>query len=141
MGILFNSSIFANRAVDKDHVSITCIVAMDSFQSLTISSISDEPIKKAVEETILLEVDSLLRFAHEKPEQRSPVASKLVLWPQAIPIYSPALSQRVIPSVNVALKRSFPNINIFGNFTGEVSVRGMCKAAHHWSSLAVPSGL
>lgn len=121
MGILFNSSIFMRGRVlqPNDRISITCIVKLDQDGD------SDE---QALLEHVLREVDTLLRFKQNDPDRRRPLSYKVFRYKHAIPIYSPNL-QHSWSVMNRLLQRSFPSINLFGNYTGEVAVRGMCQQA------------
>jgi len=49
-------------------------------------------------------------------------------WPKGIPLYSPALQDSRF-EIQELLQKDFPNIRLFGNYTGQISVRGMCQEA------------
>ncbi len=117
LGILFNSCIFPNRSTSPDLLSLTCILRDDSPKLDLIKS-SD----KAIEELILKELDQLFDL------QGNPVNKIIKRWPQAIPVYSPELYRNWF-KMDHLLKTEYPHRNLFGNYTGEISVRAICQTA------------
>jgi hypothetical protein len=49
-------------------------------------------------------------------------------WENGIPLYSPTLYESWF-SMDEILKNQFPNRNLFGNYTGEISVRALAQSS------------
>lgn len=116
LGILFNSSSFEGRVFDEARYASFTILLGGSSQPHWASA-DEEEIKTAVRE----ELESLLGI-HDEP-------ALLVInrWQRAIPRYSvklPALWQLARESWCAT-----PGHVLFGNYTGQVSLRGMIESA------------
>ena len=114
LGILFNSSSFSDRVKDEEHyVSLTTMVGgSENPQALELS---DAEIKDLVNEELRLLFGKDLKA----------VSSLIYRWPRAVPKYD----QRLIESWRVA-ERGFcasPGKILFGNYTGQVSIRGLIE--------------
>jgi protoporphyrinogen oxidase len=112
LGILFCSSSFPSLAASKDQVVLRVMIG--GTRNPGIIGYSEGEIKSVVAR----ELKSLFGFT-----TNTDTYFKIYRWPEAIPIYSPALIQ---------LKDDLPWCNtagraIFGNFTGKVSIRGMIE--------------
>lgn len=113
LGVLFNSYIFPNRVKENDLVSLTCIMRDDSPDLAEFNLLDIDLKNKIVKElNVLFEVEG------------NPVDYHIFRWPQGIPLYSPAMYQSLF-EINDLLKKEYPNRNLFGNYTGEISIRGM----------------
>ena len=116
LGILFTSSSFAHRVFDESrHASFTILLGGTSQPQWVFAS--DEEIKQAVRD----ELAALLGIEVE------PLELVITRWPRAIPQYSIAL-----PQVWSAARESWcaqPGRVLFGNYTGQVSLRGMIESA------------
>jgi len=116
LGILFTSSSFENRVFDESrHASFTILLGGTSQPQWVAAS--DEEIKQAVRE----ELATLLGIEGE------PIELVITRWPRAIPQYSIEL-----PTVWNAARESWcqhPGRVLFGNYTGQVSLRGMIESA------------
>lgn len=113
LGILFNSETFNNRAFDGDYASLT--VMLGGTENPDILGKNDEDIKAV----ILSELSRLLNFNGE-------TEIHLHRWQSAIPLYSKELRETFDE-----LKTgwcSIPGHVLMGNYTGEVSIRGMCQS-------------
>lgn len=126
LGILFNSDAFEGR-VNNEHVKNT-----ESFTVImrNPSNLSSENIHSSLFDprTIIeFELKSLLGV------QASPLHFEINHWSQAIPQYGPALLQ----AWNQAKAGwcSQPGRVLFGNYTGEVSLRGMIEKSFLLSML------
>jgi oxygen-dependent protoporphyrinogen oxidase len=124
LGILFNSSSFEGRVLDEGRYASFTILLGGSSQPHWVSA-SDEEIGAAVHD----ELESLLGVRSEPAE--------LVInrWPRAIPQYSvklPALWQRARETWCAT-----PGHILFGNYTGQVSLRGMIETAAPLTELLV----
>ena len=58
----------------------------------------------------------------------NPLDYVIFRWPRAIPLYSPELYRHWF-ELERLLKEEYPHRQLFGNYTGQVSIRGMCEAA------------
>lgn len=116
LGILFNSSSFAGRVFDETrHASFTILLG-GSSQPRWVTA-TDEEIALAVQD----ELNALLGIEGE------PLELVINRWPRAIPQYSAAL-----PSVWQQARETWcarPGRILFGNYTGQVSLRGMIESA------------
>lgn len=116
LGILFTSSSFENRVFDESrHASFTILLGGTAQPHW--SSASYEEIRSAVSE----ELATLLGIEGE------PLELIITRWQRAIPQYSTEL-----PGVWTAARESWcqqPGRVLFGNYTGQVSLRGMIESA------------
>ena len=122
LGILFTSSSFENRVFDESRYASFTILLGGTLQPQWVSA-SDAEIKQAVRE----ELASLLGIEGE------PLELVITRWPRAIPQYSIAL-----PKVWNAARESWcgqPGRILFGNYTGQVSLRGMIESAANLNGL------
>lgn len=117
LGILFNSCIFPSRVVDANTLSLTCIIRDQS---------TDQQWINASEQTIVKQIKKDLKSLFDL--QGDPLESVVFKWPKAIPVYSPQLYESWFEMDGI-LRKEFPNRHLFGNYTGEISVRGMSQAA------------
>ncbi|HEX8890983.1 MAG TPA: FAD-dependent oxidoreductase [Pyrinomonadaceae bacterium] len=116
LGILFTSSSFANRVFDESrHASFTILFG-GTAQPQWVSA-SDEEIRWAVRE----ELAKLLGIDGE------PLELVITRWPRAIPQYSTELP-RVWTTAGEGWCKQ-PGRMLFGNYTGQVSMRGMIESA------------
>lgn len=116
MGILFNSSTFEGRVFDESHYASFTVLFGGTSQPGWVDA-SDEEMRRAVTE----ELGALLGIKGEPAE--------LVInrWRRAIPQYSTAL-----PAVWRTARETWcaePGRILFGNYTGQVSLRGMIETA------------
>ncbi|PYS99249.1 MAG: protoporphyrinogen oxidase [Acidobacteria bacterium] len=116
LGILFNSSAFAGRVFDETrHASFTVLLG-GSAQPDWVAA-TDESIAAAVR----IELAELLGI------QGEPLQLVINRWPRAIPQYSTAL-----PDIWRSAQETWcgePGHVLFGNYTGQVSLRGMIEQA------------
>jgi oxygen-dependent protoporphyrinogen oxidase len=114
LGILFNSSSFENRVTDESrYASFTILIGGSSEPDMV--GASDEEIKQIVSS----ELSSLLGIKGE------PLEMVINRWPRAIPQYSTHL-----PEVWDTARETWcarPGRMLFGNYTGQVSLRGMIE--------------
>jgi len=115
LGVLYNDCIFENRVHNAEHANLTCMLRdfSGSFERKT-----DQEIQALVEKElgVLLGLKgSVLRFAVKR-------------WKEAIPIYSPLLYESRF-ELHENLKAQNSRIRLFGNYTGQISVRGMSEEA------------
>lgn len=115
LGVLFNSCIFGNRVVDKELVSLTCITR--DFDG-SLFALNDADLLKLVNE----DLDILLGL------KAAPLEQVLFRWERGIPIYTPALYENWFVMDDL-LKKDYQNLRLFGNYTGQISIRGMCEMA------------
>ncbi|MGB1204585.1 MAG: protoporphyrinogen/coproporphyrinogen oxidase [Chitinophagales bacterium] len=115
LGVLFNHCIFEKRTPNENMASLTCI--MRDF---------DGKLFKKTDEALLNMVANDLKrlFGLENDF----LGQQIYRWPKGIPLYSPAL-QTLHFEIQELLEKDFPNIRIFGNYTGQISVRKMCQEA------------
>ncbi|MFL6336110.1 MAG: protoporphyrinogen oxidase [Pyrinomonadaceae bacterium] len=116
LGVLFNSSAFEGRVFDESRYASFTVLFGGTSQPGWVEA-SDEEIGRAVSE----ELEGLLGIRGEPAE--------LVInrWRRAIPQYSTSL-----PNVWRAARETWcaePGRVLFGNYTGQVSLRGMIETA------------
>lgn len=116
LGVLFNSSAFEGRVFDESRFASFTILFGGTSQPGWVDA-SDEELKRAVAE----ELDALLGIKGG--------AAELVInrWRRAIPQYSTTL-----PAVWRTARETWcdaPGRMLFGNYTGQVSLRGMIETA------------
>lgn len=116
LGILFTSSAFAGRVTDETRYASFAVLLGGSARPEWIDATDEE-----IEETVRGELSSLLGV---RGEPESFVVSR---WPRAIPCYSVTL-----PSVWRKARATWCARSgrvLFGNYTGQVSLRGMIESA------------
>ena len=118
LGVLFNSYIFDHRVKNEDFISLTCILR-DDTKELTEIVQSDDWFK----ELIINDLDVLFKV------KEAPVEVVVSRWKDGIPLYSPKLYRSWF-EMDAILKEGFSNRNLFGNYTGEISVRGLAQSSH-----------
>jgi len=115
LGVLFNSCIFPQRVTDESVLSLTCIMRDDS-PTLSLIHGSDIDIKNLV----VSELDVLFDI------QGDLLDYTIFRWEKGIPIYSPQLHENLF-EIDRILKERHPHINLFGNYTGAISIRAMSE--------------
>lgn len=116
LGILFNSSSFACRVTDEARYASFTVMMGGTSQSELLSATDEE-----IDRTIRNELSAVLGIRGEPP--------KLVVhrWPRALPQYSVEL-----PNVWQEARETWcatPGHLLFGNYTGQISLRGMIESA------------
>ncbi len=115
LGVLFNSASFPNRAAAK-HVSFTMLLG--GVKNPEILALADAQL----EALVMQEMQAI--FSPKAP----PLAITLTRWPRALPLYNAAL-----PSLLARIKAEWCATTtgriLFGNYTGEISLRGLCERA------------
>lgn len=115
MGILFNASCFEGRVRDESRMA-SYTVMLGGTGNPNVLEQSDE----AIQTTLAAECAAMLNAA------APPVSSVIHRWPAAIPVYSPELL-----AAHAVLQADFcaqPGRMLFGNYTGQISLRGMADA-------------
>jgi len=115
LGILFNSSSFAYRVADHSHFASFTVMMGGTSQRHWLTA-SDDEIRQALK----LELAEILGI-------REPLAVKIHRWPAALPQYS-----RDLPGVWQTAQSTWcakPGRILFGNYTGQISLRGMIESA------------
>ncbi len=115
LGVLFNSCIFDNRVAHKDILSLTCIFRDNEKKILKQSE------SEILEQIILPELEDLLGV------EGKPLAYKMFKWEKGIPVYSPNLVQKW-SKLDQKLKNNLPHIRLLGNYSGQISVRGIAQS-------------
>jgi len=115
LGILFNSSSFADRVRDEGRLASFTVMLGGSAHPEWLAA-SDAEIKQAIK----FELSALLGI-------REPHSTVIHRWPAALPQYSVDL-----PEVWQKARDSWciiPGRMLFGNYTGQISLRGMIESA------------
>lgn len=115
LGILFNSSSFDYRVTDESRFASFTVMLGGTAQPEWLTA-TDEEIKQSIK----LEFEALLGI-------REPLAVIIHRWPAALPQYSVEL-----PSIWQCAQKTWcltPGRLLFGNYTGEISLRGMIEKA------------
>lgn len=115
LGVLFNHCIFDKRVTNEKIASLTCI--MRDF---------DDSLLKKTDKELLNIVENDLKKLFNL--QNNFLEHQIYRWPKGIPLYSPAL-QATHFEIQDTLEKDFPKIRLFGNYTGQISVRKMCVEA------------
>ena len=116
LGVLFTSSSFEGRVTDESRYVSFAVLLGGTSQPHWVDA-PDTEIERAVRE----ELDALLGVRGE------PARLVISRWPRAIPRYSVAL-----PQVWAKARETWcaaPGRLLFGNYTGQVSLRGMIESA------------
>ncbi len=113
LGILFNSSAFPNRVSAPELASFTVMLGGSSAPEWALKS--EEEIREAVSS----ELQAMLGL------QGLPEHLQVNRWERAIPLYSPRLLS-LWSQVREGLTQR-PGCVLFGNYTGQVSVRGLIE--------------
>jgi oxygen-dependent protoporphyrinogen oxidase len=113
LGILFNNYIFDDRVSNAEQISLTCIARSEALANGT----DDNALA-----VILNELDLLFHL------KEYPVETKIFKYPKGIPLYSPNLYNSWF-FIQDILNSDFPRVRLFGNYTGQISIRGMAKEA------------
>lgn len=122
LGILFSSSSFAGRVADESRWASFTLM-MGGSQNRDWVDAGDEDINHAVQH----ELNELLGISD------APLETVINRWPRAIPQYS-----ILLPKLWVCARETWsatPGRMLFGNYTGQVSLRGMIESA---ASLKTP---
>ncbi len=115
LGILFNSSSFEYR-VTEDRRLASFTVMMGGTAAPGWLNTNDEDIQRAIK----LELYEVLGI-------REPLATVIHRWPSALPQYGIDL-----PNIWQSARKSWcaqPGQLLFGNYTGQISLRGMIESA------------
>ena len=115
LGILFNSSSFAYRVTDDTRLA-SFTVMMGGTACPRWLNACDEEIQQAIK----LELYEVLGI-------REPLATVIHRWPRALPQYGIDL-----PNMWQSARKSWcaqPGHLLFGNYTGQISLRGMIESA------------
>ena len=115
LGILFNSSSFEYRVTDDTRLASFTIMMGGTADPGWLKT-HDEDIQRAIK----LELYELLGI-------RDPLATVIHRWPCALPQYGIDL-----PNVWQSARKSWcakPGHLLFGNYTGQISLRGMIESA------------
>jgi protoporphyrinogen/coproporphyrinogen III oxidase len=115
LGILFNSSSFEYRVTDDTRLA-SFTVMMGGTAGPSWVNANDEEIQQAIK----LELFEFLGI-------REPLATVIHRWPCALPQYGTEL-----PNVWQSARKSWcakPGHLLFGNYTGQISLRGMIESA------------
>lgn len=115
LGILFNSSSFVHRVKDESRFASFTVMMGGTAQPHWLEA-SDEEIQQ----TIKLELWTLLGI-------REPVEVAIHRWPAALPQYSVDL--REVWAYARQTWCTKPGHILFGNYTGQISLRGMIESA------------
>jgi oxygen-dependent protoporphyrinogen oxidase len=114
LGILFNSSSFANRVHDEGRLASFTVMMGGTMHPEWLEA-SDDEIRQAIK----FELSALLGI-------REPHCTVIHRWPAALPQYSVDLSkvwQKARDSWCI-----IPGRILFGNYTGQISLRGMIES-------------
>ncbi len=122
LGVLFNSCIFEQRVADESMVSLTCIMRDDS-PTLSLIHGADIDIKNLV----VNELDTLFDIQGELLDYA------IFRWEEGIPVYSPQLHENLFKIDNI-LREKYSHINLFGNYTGRISIRQMSEEVRRWTA-------
>lgn len=115
LGILFNSSSFDYRVTDDGRFASFTVMMGGTAQPQWLNADDDE-----IWQAIKLELSEVLGI-------RQPLTGVIHRWPAALPQYSSAL-----PTIWQKARDTWcatPGQMLFGNYTGQISLRGMIESA------------
>jgi len=115
LGILFNSSSFEQRVTDQEKLASFTVMMGGTAGSNWLTA-SDEQIEGAVSE----ELESLLGI-------QDTLDMVIHRWPAALPQYGPHLPAIWWKALDSWCAK--PGKVLFGNYTGQISLRGMIESA------------
>ncbi len=115
LGVLFNSCIFPDRVENKEHISLTCMIRDEGDGS--IINLEKEEILSSI---IVPDIKKLLGFDGKILDYHCRK------WQKGIPVYNPELVG-YWSKLDSLLKSKHPNIRLLGNYTGQISIRGMAQ--------------
>ena len=115
LGILFNSSSFAYRVADESRLASFTVMMGGTAQRHWLTA-SDNEIRQAIK----LELSTLLGI-------REPQEVVIHRWPAALPQYS--VNLRDVWSCARESWCAIPGRILCGNYTGQISLRGMIESA------------
>lgn len=116
LGILFNHSNFYDRVVSNNLVSMTLIGSLKA--GIPMMEFSDAELRLLVKE----DLSRVLGMTGDFLE------IDIYRWAHGIPVYSPQLPS-TLKALNENLQKQNSPMRFFGNYTGEISIRGMCQVA------------
>jgi protoporphyrinogen/coproporphyrinogen III oxidase len=117
LGILINDQIFENRTISEEYKSFTCIVGGQGRPIL--NEMDSQEFKVKIQQELM----KILSIKNE------PIDFSIHNWKKALPVYSPELPE-IWNALDIELKQSSkPAVSLFGNYTGEISIRGLCGTA------------
>lgn len=116
LGILFNDQIFEHRTTSPEYNSFTCIAG--GYGRPRLNELSQAELKNTIQKELI----SILGIKNE------PLDFVVNNWNQALPVYSPELPD-IWSALDSELHQSEFPISLFGNYTGEISIRGLCNTA------------
>lgn len=114
LGILFNSCIFSDRVEKDDLISLTCM-----FRDYE-GNIMNQEEDKIVSSVLMPDIQKLLGV------EAATLGYKMFKWKQGIPIYNNELKD-MWETMDTILQKNYPNIRLLGNYTGQISIRGMAQ--------------
>ena len=115
LGVLFSSSSFEGRVSSSDHALLTVLLGGSRDPDMVHSS------DGVLHEVICNDLGKLFGLRGD------PLHIEINRWPQAIPVYSNHLEK--VWSLASSTWCSRPGRVLFGNYTGQVSLRGMLGSA------------
>jgi oxygen-dependent protoporphyrinogen oxidase len=116
LGVLFNSSAFEGRVHDESRFASFTVLLGGTARPGWVNAPDDE-----IERAVIAELEALLGI------KGRPARLVTNRWPRAIPQYSTSL-----PRVWQRARETWcatPGRVLFGNYTGQVSLRGMIESA------------
>ncbi len=114
MGVIYNDLIFPQRSTSI--VSSLTLILGDKQGNLIDKTIAE------IEAILYKEMTQIFNFNGVFLD------SKIVKWKKALPVYSPELYNSWF-KINNYLSEHNANIRLFSNYTGQISIRGMCTSA------------
>lgn len=114
LGILFNSCIFSDRVEKDDLISLTCMLR--DYEGTIIN----RGEKQIVEEILMPDMQKLLGV------KAAALGYKMFKWRKGIPIYNNEL-MNMWEAMDLTLQKDYPNVRLLGNYTGQISIRGMAQ--------------
>ncbi len=115
-GVLFNNNIFENRVSEESLISLTFIIN-PSYCSHSLRT--EAEIVKA----IIKDTNHLFGGTISKP-----LFYRINNWGKALPLYTPN-HMRILEKLDKHIQNELPNVHLFGNYAGHISMRKMAEVA------------
>jgi protoporphyrinogen oxidase len=122
LGVLHNHGIFEGRLAGEAAYSLTAILRDEDAHGHA------GPWRDRTDAALITAVAEDIARLYAGAKQPAPLHAAVHRWPQGIPLYSPALSA-AWPRMDQRLRDAHPGLALFGNYTGQIALRGMAEAA------------
>jgi oxygen-dependent protoporphyrinogen oxidase len=114
LGVLFNSCIFSDRVENDELISLTCMLR--DYEGTIINQEENQ----IVDHVLMPDLQKLLGV------EAAALGYKMFKWRKGIPIYNNEL-MNMWETMDLTLQKKYPNVRLLGNYTGQISIRGIAQ--------------